>query len=249
MGSGQKRVQSPCEAQQSVLTGARSHAALNPFSGETKRKPEFGVPDMIHSRRSRLHACDASHRGRKSHEMGPSHPRKFLRVAAFLAAVAALILFACEDDRRDVVSETPDTIFDELGMNAEAFEYTIGDPGGTLTLATISEPLTLNLAVANDSGSSGVLGYLFEGLTETSWLTDEVQPALAESWTRSDDGLTWIFHLRRNVTWHDGEPFTAHDVAFTLTTSSIIQTSTRMRGRPSASGSWTTKAVYGQMRR
>ena len=171
---------------------------------------------MIHSRRSRLHTGDASHRGRKPHEMDPSHTPKFLRVAAFLAAVAALILFACGDDRRDVVSETPDTIFDELGMNAEAFEYSIGDPGGTLTLATISEPLTLNLAVANDSGSSGVLGYLFEGLTETSWLTDEVQPALAESWTRSDDGLTWIFHLRGNVMWHDGEPFTARDVAFTF---------------------------------
>ena len=92
-----------------------------------------------------------------------------------------------------MVSETPDAIFDELGMNADAFEYAIGQPGGTLTLATISEPLTLNLAVSNDSGSSGVLGYLFEGLTETSWLTDEVQPALAESWTRSGDGLTWIF--------------------------------------------------------
>ena len=30
------------------------------------------------------------------------------------------------------------------------------------------------------------------------------------------DGLTWTFHLRRDVSWHDGEPFTAHDVAFTF---------------------------------
>ena len=171
---------------------------------------------MIHPRRSRLHTGATRHRQRKSHGSGPPHRHKFLHAAALLAALAALVLFACGDDRRDVVSTTPDTIFDELRMNAEAFEYTIGDPGGTLTFATISEPLTLNLAVSNDAGSSGVLAYLFEGLTETSWLTDEVEPALAESWTRSDDGLTWIFHLRRDVTWHDGEPFTARDVAFTF---------------------------------
>ncbi len=103
-----------------------------------------------------------------------------------------------------------------LQRNAETFEYTIGNPSGTLTFATISEPLTFNLAISNDASSSGVLGYLFEGLTETSWLTDEVEPALAESWEHSDDGLTWTFHLRKDVTWHDGQPFTAHDVDFTF---------------------------------
>ena len=103
------------------------------------------------------------------------------------------------------------TVVDQLKENAENFEYTIGQPGGSLTLATISEPLTLNLAIANDAASSGVLGYVFDGLTETSWLTDQVEPALAESWESSDDGLTWTFNLRRGVTWHDGQPFTAHD--------------------------------------
>ena len=108
------------------------------------------------------------------------------------------------------------SIVDQLKINADQFEYTIGTPGGALTIATISEPLTFNLAISNDASSSGVLGYLFEGLTETSWLTDRVEPALAESWDRSDDGMTWTFHLRRDVTWHDGEPFTAHDVDFTF---------------------------------
>ena len=103
-----------------------------------------------------------------------------------------------------------------LRQNAAEFSYTVGSAGGGLTIATISEPLTFNLAVSNDAGSSNVLGYLFEGLTETSWLNDEIEPALAESWERSDDGLTWTFHLRRDVTWHDGEPFGAHDVEFTF---------------------------------
>ena len=104
----------------------------------------------------------------------------------------------------------------QLRRNAEEFEYTLGTHGGTLTFATISEPLTFNLELSNDSGSSGVLGYLFEGLTRTSWLDDEVEPELAESWEVFDDGLRWVFALRDDVVWHDGVPFTAHDVEFTF---------------------------------
>ena len=39
---------------------------------------------------------------------------------------------------------------------------------------------------------------------------------LAESWEISSDNLTWTFHLRKGVTWHDGEPFTANDVKFSF---------------------------------
>ena len=105
---------------------------------------------------------------------------------------------------------------DRLEANATAFEYRAGTFGGTLTLATISDPLTFNLAIANDASSSGVVGYLFEGLTQVSWLTNEVEPSLAESWENSADGLSWTFRLRQDVRWHDGEPFTAADVEFTF---------------------------------
>ena len=152
-----------------------------------------------------------------------------------LLAISILIFAACWDDIHEppTVHPSPTTlaptptappptptpqpsVVDQLKMNAEEFEYTIGKHGGDLTFATVSEPLTFNLAISTDASSSGVLGYLFEGLTETSWLTDEVEPALAESWERSDDGLTWTFHLRKDVQWHDGAPFTANDVDFTF---------------------------------
>lgn len=42
------------------------------------------------------------------------------------------------------------------------------------------------------------------------------KPALAESWTVSEDGKTWHINLRKNVLWHDGEKFTADDVIFTF---------------------------------
>jgi peptide/nickel transport system substrate-binding protein len=40
-------------------------------------------------------------------------------------------------------------------------------------------------------------------------------PALAESWETSEDGLTWTFKIREGVTWSDGQPFTAADIAYT----------------------------------
>ena len=42
------------------------------------------------------------------------------------------------------------------------------------------------------------------------------RPELATDWEVTPDGKTWTFHLRRGVTWQDGEPFTASDVAFTF---------------------------------
>ena len=108
------------------------------------------------------------------------------------------------------------TLLERLRRNAAEFEYAVGQPGGSLTYTSTGDPLTFNLALSNDSSSGDVLGYLFEGLTEVSWLTNQVEPGLAERWERSADGLTWTFYLRRDVQWHDGERFNADDVVFTF---------------------------------
>ena len=42
------------------------------------------------------------------------------------------------------------------------------------------------------------------------------RPMLAERWSASDDLKTWTFHLRRDVRWHNGDPFTAEDVAWNI---------------------------------
>ncbi len=60
-----------------------------------------------------------------------------------------------------------------------------------------------------------VYANLFEGLTR--YQSDgSIAPALAESWTISDDGLVYTFKLRPGVTFHDGTTLTAEDVKFSL---------------------------------
>lgn len=57
---------------------------------------------------------------------------------------------------------------------------------------------------------------LFNGLVRYSADDWSPQPDLAERWDISSDGLSWTFYLRKGVTWHDGTPFTADDVKWSL---------------------------------
>ena len=91
-----------------------------------------------------------------------------------------------------------------------------GTYGGTLYSATPSDPKTFNLVLANETSSTEAVGELFEGLTEIDVKTLVPKGALAERWEFKDDGLRWIFHLRKGVKWFDGKPFTADDVVFTF---------------------------------
>ena len=56
---------------------------------------------------------------------------------------------------------------------------------------------------------------IFQGLTAVNE-RNEIVPLLAERWQVSDDGLEYVFYLRDDVRWQDGQAFTADDVAFTI---------------------------------
>lgn len=66
-----------------------------------------------------------------------------------------------------------------------------------------------------DEDHDPVLSLIFSGLT-THNEKNEVIPELAKNWQVSDDGLEYIFDLREDVLWHDGEKFSADDVIFTI---------------------------------
>ena len=55
---------------------------------------------------------------------------------------------------------------------------------------------------------------MYEGLVRYKSGSTDVEPALAEKWDVSADGLTYTFHLRSGVKFHDGSPLTAEAVAF-----------------------------------
>ncbi len=97
-----------------------------------------------------------------------------------------------------------------LGLAAEAA------PRTDITLGMQLEPPHLD-PTAGAAAAIDEVTYanVFEGLTRFG-PTGEVLPDLAESWEVAPDGLSWVFHLRPNVKFHDGTPFTAEDVAFSI---------------------------------
>jgi peptide/nickel transport system substrate-binding protein len=70
------------------------------------------------------------------------------------------------------------------------------------------DPYTLNETTANAH-----LGNVYEGLTKRA-KDLKIEPGLAESWEILDNGLRWRLHLRKNVKFAEGQPFTADDVVF-----------------------------------
>ena len=85
-----------------------------------------------------------------------------------------------------------------------------------IVTASLSDPKTFNIIVSNETSSTAILGYLFEGLIRLNPKTLEHEPMLAKSWKVSDDGKEWTFHLREGVRWSDGKKFSSDDVIFTF---------------------------------
>jgi len=96
-----------------------------------------------------------------------------------------------------------------------ACEAAGGKEGGTFVEVSFADAENLNPILSVDTSSAENHALIFDSLTEIHGDTLEVIPELAESWEISDDYLTYTFHLRDDVTWHDGEPFTCQDAEFT----------------------------------
>jgi peptide/nickel transport system substrate-binding protein len=93
--------------------------------------------------------------------------------------------------------------------------------GGILTAAWIG-PCCLDVDTNNPLSAGGdahwwnkIYGRLVT-YSVADGAYDELVPELADSWTTSEDGLTWTIKLHEGVLWHDGEPFTAEDVQYSI---------------------------------
>ena len=84
----------------------------------------------------------------------------------------------------------------------------------TWTLGSEDDIDSFNPFVAVASGYT-IFAMTYEYLLSYETETLARGPGIAESWETSEDGLTWTFHIRDGMTWHDGEPLTANDVEYT----------------------------------
>ena len=90
--------------------------------------------------------------------------------------------------------------------------------GGELRFCLRSEPKTLNPLLADDV-SSEAIRYLTGGvLVRVNRVTQALEPGLAVSWKLDESGRGITFQLRDGVSFSDGTPFSAEDVAFTFRT-------------------------------
>lgn len=100
----------------------------------------------------------------------------------------------------------------------------------TSTSVSAEGELSFTVGVTQDIDSLNVtVGYLvidyeiwnltLPSVTNMAASDFSILPYMAESWTGSDDGLTWTYKLRSDLKWSDGEPMTADDVVYTITRS------------------------------
>jgi peptide/nickel transport system substrate-binding protein len=88
-------------------------------------------------------------------------------------------------------------------------------PGGKLVLAFQYEPVTLDPHVSGQANAFRVLMNVVDGLVYLDQ-QGNVRPMLAERWRISPNGLIYTFWLRKDVKFHDGTPFNAQAVKFSL---------------------------------
>jgi len=86
--------------------------------------------------------------------------------------------------------------------------------GDAIISGSIADARTLIPILASDSASSDVCSMIYNGLVKYD-KNIQLIPDLAQNWEIQENGLIIIFHLRKNVFWHDGKPFSAKDVEFT----------------------------------
>ncbi len=159
--------------------------------------------------------------------------RRGTRRAISIIAAAAMLVAACGGDD-DAAESTDDTATEDSGTgdtdepsaepsdepsaepsdepSAEPSDEPSEDSGdpAVLRVATTADVTTWD-PVASFSTEALYLANIYEGLLRVNppGSAEAYTPLLAESWEHSDDGLTWTFNLRPDVTFHDGSPMDA----------------------------------------
>ncbi|GAA1425061.1 ABC transporter substrate-binding protein [Agrococcus citreus] len=130
------------------------------------------------------------------------HSAQRRRLIAGIAGGAALaiVLTGCQSQR-----DTGDPAASDPAASAS-------DVDSTFVFGASSDPSGLDPAFASDGETFRISRQIFEGLVGVEPGTADPAPLLAESWETSEDGLSYTFDLKSDVTFHDGTPFDAEAV-------------------------------------
>ncbi len=92
---------------------------------------------------------------------------------------------------------------------------TVPNYGGEYVEGAVGQPSHINPIISpSNNADEDLVQLVYSGLLKYDG-QGKIIPDLAESYEISDDKTLYTFHLKNNITWHDGEPFTANDVSFT----------------------------------
>ncbi|MDO8483975.1 MAG: ABC transporter substrate-binding protein [Candidatus Limnocylindrales bacterium] len=81
----------------------------------------------------------------------------------------------------------------------------------------VGHPVSISPLTARTQADRDLVALIFSGLVKNG-PSGTLLPDLAESWAVDPSGASWSFEVRADARWHDGEPVTAEDVAFTIRT-------------------------------
>lgn len=100
----------------------------------------------------------------------------------------------------------------------------------TLEIAVDQSPVGLDPHIATAFSTFVVIGQIYDGLLELN-ADLGLEPALAESWAVSDDGLSYTFTLRDGVVFHNGRAMTSADVVYSFERIMAEETGSPLAGR------------------
>ena len=134
-------------------------------------------------------------------------PKKLYKFSMFIICVI-LTLTSCAANKDGAEISLPEN---PSASASSAADYS----QRTLRIAVNTEIDSFDPYISAAADTQAIMMNVFEGLTMTDFLGNII-PALAKSWTISEDEKTYTFELEENVKFHNGEDFNADDVVFSL---------------------------------
>src|SRR6188768_1123565 len=142
---------------------------------------------------------------------------RFVASVLGAAALAACVSLAACSKKSAAASSTPTSKPAQTARYSatDYFEQSPGKPGGILKVSVSSDTGTLDLHAISHTNAQWLGRLLFDNLV---YLDDQGQPSpwLAKSWEIAEDGKTYTFHLRDDVSFSDGSKFNAEALRINL---------------------------------